>query len=290
MLDEYIWKDGEERSLIIKIKGEIVLNSMKKGVYWFQHPSFFIHEGLRDGGNRQVADRYECLINSIQSEEVYMSEGAFTLNIGGNRIGNNIGGNVKIINKTFNENKDIDKRRFISFYKLRIDKNGCFGKIDLRNLEFSDKFALINVCKLEQALRQKGYNPEFDDIDYYNEAYSGKVSYFMKDKSFLHQSEFRVMLIEDKFADEISQDSYLRDLDKRMEEQIDINCSISKRYPREDVLKSQHEIEKIEKEQHKYKGEQYKKIIELDGDFLSDIKNLEILLNANNINEIKDEF
>lgn len=71
---DYINSDAYGCYIILKINKKDVLESMRKGTFWFRHPAFYNCEEDKNG-NTTLGDKYDDKLRAILKSEKYLPIG-----------------------------------------------------------------------------------------------------------------------------------------------------------------------------------------------------------------------
>ncbi len=158
---------------IIKISSAEVINSMRRGSFWFQSPRYF--QEYSGDGQKARADIHDAKYSFISKD-----------------------GNT--------DDENADSYRILCFYSLDIDKKGNYLKtLDPNLKKFGDYYSIIDLATLLLGIKEhlvasnKDISYVANWVSYLTDKYSGVYSPFCKFPEYKYQNEFRIVLLSSSF-------------------------------------------------------------------------------------------
>lgn len=252
---DYINSDAYGCYIILKINKKDVLESMRKGTFWFRHPAFYNCEEDKNG-NTTLGDKYDDKLRAITNCDDPPNESGATMRV--------------------YEYSEQDENRQISFYKLRLGKDCRYEKVDAKMRNFGDSFALIDKTKIIGCLREAKYT-FFDGDCFYcdDDTYVGECGSFFKRIRYNYQNEYRISIRNGAYSINISKRADLQKLlsdTASLLERTWVDTPKARYAAYDELMKTQLKIEEIKSEE--------KEIIYLQANLLSETISLTSLLDA----------
>lgn len=203
----YINNGNNGRYIILKVSNSNVLESMRGGEFWFRHPAFFNY-AQNSTGNIDLGDKYDNKLKSIKTDYIFLPQSK--LKMTGELGGYNLDCEAKI---QYFEYASQDENRQISFYKLSINSDMNYSKVDKRMSAFGDSFALIDIRKLLDYLKKQSYEFVAENCNYQDsDTYSDKCGVFFKRIYYSYQNEYRINIFDKKYQQQLVRNEELQSL------------------------------------------------------------------------------
>ena len=183
----FIQSDENGEYMILKINNKDALMNMMNGKHWFRHPAYYQWLDIC-GGDDNRGDEFD---NKIEYYERILTPRYSITNI--------------------DYDKQIDRKRQISFYKLRVN-GGSFDRADIRIKEFGECFGIIDIKHMERCINKTlpSLEVEMGECNYDQQSGTGGSSF--KRSKYRYQNEYRVTLFSDDYKKQVFDNTQYKQL------------------------------------------------------------------------------
>lgn len=196
---------GLGAEILIKVSNPYVINSMRKGEFWFQSPKYYQDYS----GNDAIGDPWECAFEQILDVPLNEIE-KYT----GIKQGTHISyrGKTYILEKVYNgmvyvSSLNQNNYRFICFYKLFFDEHNNLILPDEQIKKFGTHFTIVkDRSRLNQIIGEYVDSADYDlafvptDIAYLSNGYRGIYTPGCKFEKYSYQNEYRLILASTEYS------------------------------------------------------------------------------------------